>query len=212
MDWNLIFFQQATFLFLLSAFTAYDYVSGSLGRHQNKVTVLQMLKQTLVNMYCISLPISMLFSEHFLLFAEGELYEQILRLLVCILLEEILFYSIHRLLHLPVFYRSIHKLHHQIVAPIALSTLYVDPIDHLLLNVAPVLISPSICSVQGNFLYLWCLLVNISSIVSHCGYNNLKTTEFHELHHRHRNVNYGVIGLCDKLLNTSAKCTMHKYS
>jgi sterol desaturase/sphingolipid hydroxylase (fatty acid hydroxylase superfamily) len=52
-------------------------------------------------------------------------------LITIIIVQEIIFYCFHRLLHLPMFYR-IHKLHHHIKHPIALASLYAHPVDAIL--------------------------------------------------------------------------------
>ncbi|XP_066833335.1 fatty acid hydroxylase domain-containing protein 2 isoform X3 [Anser cygnoides] len=53
--------------------------------------------------------------------------------------EEILFYYSHRLVHLPLLYKHIHKKHHEWTAPIGVVSIYAHPLEHI---VQPVLRSP----------------------------------------------------------------------
>jgi Fatty acid hydroxylase len=55
-----------------------------------------------------------------------------LLMLVIPLLREFHFYCIHRLLHVPVLYRTVHKLHHNNVNPGPWSGLSMHPIEHVL--------------------------------------------------------------------------------
>jgi sterol desaturase/sphingolipid hydroxylase (fatty acid hydroxylase superfamily) len=48
------------------------------------------------------------------------------------LLREVHFYCVHRLLHVPVLYRTVHRLHHNNVNPGPWSGLAMHPVEHLL--------------------------------------------------------------------------------
>ncbi|XP_074865870.1 fatty acid hydroxylase domain-containing protein 2 isoform X2 [Carettochelys insculpta] len=63
----------------------------------------------------------------------------LLELSFSILLEEILFYYSHRLVHHPLLYKRIHKKHHEWTAPVGVVSLYAHPVEHV---VQPVLRSP----------------------------------------------------------------------
>ena len=62
----------------------------------------------------------------------------VLELPIFLLVEEVGFYYSHRLLHRPLLYRTIHKLHHDWVSPVGLAALYSHPVEHLLSNLVPV--------------------------------------------------------------------------
>ncbi|KAJ7316521.1 hypothetical protein JRQ81_002683, partial [Phrynocephalus forsythii] len=55
----------------------------------------------------------------------------ILELAICTLIEEILFYYSHRLVHHPLLYKHIHKKHHEWTAPIGVVSLYAHPVEHI---------------------------------------------------------------------------------
>jgi sterol desaturase/sphingolipid hydroxylase (fatty acid hydroxylase superfamily) len=207
--YNLLFFQNVTFLLLSFSFVLLDRLTG---KRNNKYNYVQLVNTTLFQLYFVTMPFGIVFIHlynFYGMFAPVEkstthLIAQLIRLTVCILIEEVLFYYIHRILHTPWFYQRFHKLHHQIVVPVAVSTLYVDTVEHIVLNLLPVLFAPWLAGVQGDFLYVWFLLTNIASIASHSGY---EFARFHEHHHRYRTCNYGVLGIMDKLHGTSTIIT-----
>ncbi len=67
----------------------------------------------------------------------------LLELSICILIEELVFYYSHRLLHNPRIYKYIHKKHHEWTAPIAITAIYCHPIEHIFSNLLPPLLGIS---------------------------------------------------------------------
>lgn len=118
------------------------------------------------------------------------------------MLEDILFYTFHRLLHSRPFYRF-HKLHHSWTAPIPFEAMYAHPLDHLLVNVVPVFTAPMISGLPWSHMTLWGVMAAISGAVSHSGIKVFAQT--HDLHHEKQRVNYGVLGLCDRVFGTYQK-------
>ncbi len=57
--------------------------------------------------------------------------------IVFVLLREIAFYYIHRLLHYSRIYKYIHKKHHEWQTPIAITAIYCHPIEHAFGNLLP---------------------------------------------------------------------------
>jgi len=106
-------------------------------------------------------------------------------LAVCLLVIEILFYYIHRLFHVPGLYRYAHKIHHEWIAPVSVSSIYCHPLEYLLSNLLPVVIGPCIAQSHVLFAWFWYSLIIFFTTVNHSGYHFpfLPSSEFHDFHH-----------------------------
>jgi len=128
-------------------------------------------------------------------------FSELLKLFPTIILIEFLFYHIHVLFHNSYFFKKIHFKHHLWIDPIALSTFYCHPLEHLLLNIFPFLAS---CRYMGLNLstlrFLQTLAIINTTFSAHSGY--AITSNFHYFHHIYLNCNYGLIGLFDKIYST----------
>ncbi|KAF5886261.1 fatty acid hydroxylase domain-containing protein 2, partial [Clarias magur] len=109
----------------------------------------------------------------------------LLELAVCGLLEEVLFYYSHRLVHHPFLYKHIHKIHHEWTAPIGLVSLYAHPVEHVVSNMLPALIGPVLLGSHLATTSLWFSMALLVTSISHCGYHLplLPSPEFHDFHH-----------------------------
>jgi sterol desaturase/sphingolipid hydroxylase (fatty acid hydroxylase superfamily) len=125
-------------------------------------------------------------------------------LLMCFipLFREVHFYLVHRLIHWPPLYRTVHKLHHANVNPGPWSGLAMHPVEHLLYFSGVLLhwILPS------NPLHVIFHLQHLAFAPSagHSGFHKVVLTDsmaipnnhlMHYLHHRYFEVNYGGDGL-----------------
>ncbi|XP_052614363.1 fatty acid hydroxylase domain-containing protein 2-like [Peromyscus californicus insignis] len=120
------------------------------------------------------------------------------------LVEEILFYYSHRLLHHPTLYKKIHKKHHEWTAPIGVISVYAHPIEHVVSNMLPVMVGPLAMGSHLSSITVWLSLALIITTISHCGYHLpfLPSPEFHDYHHLKFNQCYGVLGVLDHLHGT----------
>ncbi|KAL2004559.1 hypothetical protein VTN00DRAFT_3444 [Thermoascus crustaceus] len=118
--------------------------------------------------------------------------------ILCLLLREAMFYYSHRLLHRPIFYSKIHKLHHRFTAPIALAAQYAHPIEHIFANALPISLPPQILG--SHVLTFWVFLAYelFNTATVHSGYDFFAgKARMHDLHHEKFNLNYGSIGVLD---------------
>ncbi|XP_062358187.1 fatty acid hydroxylase domain-containing protein 2 isoform X1 [Cinclus cinclus] len=99
--------------------------------------------------------------------------------------EEILFYYSHRLVHHPVLYKHIHKKHHEWTAPIGVVSIYAHPIEHIISNTLPVMTGPMIMGSHIVSISAWFSIALVTTSISHCGYHLplLPSPEFHDFHH-----------------------------
>jgi sterol desaturase/sphingolipid hydroxylase (fatty acid hydroxylase superfamily) len=123
---------------------------------------------------------------------------------------ELHFYCIHRLIHMPIFYKYIHSVHHNSVNPSPWSSLSMHPIEHLLYWSDSLihLIVPS-----HPLIFLYNLqITGTGAVVGHVGFDKMEVGESgavdthayaHYLHHKHFEVNYadGATGI-DMLFGT----------
>lgn len=125
-----------------------------------------------------------------------------------IMLTEVFFYTLHRIAHFPLFYRRIHKTHHELTAPIGLGALYCHPLEMVLVNLPSVLLPCLILGVSFDVLALYQILATINTVIgSHSGYNKNvckgdRCRAFHDIHHEKFNGNYGLGHFMDKIFKT----------
>ena len=74
-----------------------------------------------------------------------EFHHVVMELIVCVLVEEIVFFYSHWMLHHRLIYKHIHKKHHEWTASVAYVSLYAHPIEHFLSNLFPVFLGPFVC-------------------------------------------------------------------
>lgn len=121
-------------------------------------------------------------------------------LLILMIWNEIHFYFFHRLLHLPYFYRKIHKIHHQSKIPSVFSVYSFHWIEAFLLSSVPLFITPFL-----DFSFFAIALFPLTSILfnfaGHCNYRfgsgngnslGLFGTK-HSFHHYKNKGNFGFI-------------------
>lgn len=124
------------------------------------------------------------------------LYDLIPTVLGMLVMEDILFYSLHRLCHSIAWLRDhIHHAHHEWRDPVAAAAADAHPMEHLGVNVFPVLWVSTWFQLNYAETLVWMFLATTNSVLSH-SYGN---KGFHWLHHQQRNVNFGTLGLCDYL-------------
>ena len=123
----------------------------------------------------------------------------IVRLISTVLVEDVLFYTLHRTLHTKELYHSVHKKHHKFNQPVAFTAIYCTVTEHIFANITPVLLAPCVVGLPWDWVKVWVVLTTVSVLMSHSGY---WFGEFHDIHHEKFVKNYGVFGLMDKTFST----------
>ncbi|XP_066989711.1 fatty acid hydroxylase domain-containing protein 2-like [Macrobrachium rosenbergii] len=125
-------------------------------------------------------------------------------LVICVIVIEFGFYYAHRLIHHRSLYKHIHKIHHEWQSPIAISALYVHPVEYTFANIGPVMLGPMLLGSHPATMWLWCTLATMNTLNAHCGYHLpfFPSPEAHDFHHLKFNQCYGVLGILDHLHGT----------
>jgi len=181
-------------IFLLSIDT-YLYISNKwdsykLSNRLFPVNILDVIYQVLFNQIFITLPIIYVFMD---IFPEGSLFElsNIYKIPVTLLSIEILFYYSHVLLHSNMFWKY-HRIHHKWSGPSVISTLYCHPVEQIICNISPLILSGLISGLNINTMRLWHIVALSNTLISgHGGYKFFGN--FHDLHHKYKNCNYGIL-------------------
>ncbi|TPX61579.1 hypothetical protein SpCBS45565_g07215 [Spizellomyces sp. 'palustris'] len=124
---------------------------------------------------------------------------------ISLIVEEILFYYSHRLLHARPIYKYIHKLHHQFTAPVGMSAEYAHPIEHVLSNIVPVVVGPILMGSHLVTMWLWLSMALFTTVTVHAGYDSplhRGIARFHDMHHEKFTSCFGVMGALDLLHGT----------
>jgi sterol desaturase/sphingolipid hydroxylase (fatty acid hydroxylase superfamily) len=111
---------------------------------------------------------------------------------------DIWFYTIHRICHKPVFY-FLHKQHHEVVDTIGILSLYAHPFDAIIINMGSMMTLHLLLHFSFFQIMLIGSVATISTIInSHTGRAKMS----HQLHHIHKNCNYGTGSFMDVLMKT----------
>ena len=136
-------------------------------------------------------------------------FERSWMLLAQVASNEILFYYIHRALHSPKWYKSIHKIHHEFKAPIALTALHAHWIELLVADLIPVTAVFLLTRPHIFFVYMWISAACITTQTHHSGIRFPwvpdfdQQPNFHDFHHKNFSCCYGAMGLLDWVHGTS---------
>lgn len=138
-----------------------------------------------------------------------------LSIFLMLVIDDTYFYWTHRMLHHPLLYRRVHKVHHYSVDPNPFTTYSFHPAEAAILFFGYRL-TPSIIPVHSVAVDIWLLLTLLNAVVIHLGYEiypcwftkskltNWKSpSTHHNMHHEKVKGNYALI-FCwwDKLMKT----------
>ena len=147
------------------------------------------------------------------------IYIALLQIFLILFMSDILFYSLHRLMHTKYLYSKFHKFHHTYKEPFALTNHYVDPFELILFFIPP-MVPPILLNTHITVMWLCTIIMNWNGIIIHSGYNftffkltykinkKIFTFEFpcikeHDHHHKYFNYNFGAtFPFMDQLMGT----------
>jgi len=133
--------------------------------------------------------------------------------IVSLLIEDFYFYWVHRLLHHGLWYKHVHKVHHDHAAPFGISAEYAHPVETMLLGVGSV-IGPLLLTRHLFVLWVYLFLRLYQTVEAHSGYHFPWSLSnflplyggpiFHDFHHETFKGNYAsTFTYLDRIFGTS---------
>lgn len=137
------------------------------------------------------------------------------QLLLFVYLDDALYWLLHRAMHTGWLYRTIHRHHHRITRPCAISGHDMHPVEFVL-TAALMLVGPMLLGVHVGVLYVWIGFRQLEAAEGHGGFHipfsplswlpGGHGAAFHDAHHARFHGNYaGILGWIDGVLGTYSK-------
>tara|TARA_Y100000389_G_C17378556_1_gene473041 strand:- start:493 stop:1236 length:744 start_codon:yes stop_codon:yes gene_type:complete len=133
-------------------------------------------------------------------------FYSIYELIICFIIQDLLYYIYHRLMHTKFLYNLIHKDHHYYRHPEPFDSLIGHPLEHIMSGI--IAITPAFLLKINVFIFmLYMSIIGFIGIIEHCGIEykfGFYSSRDHYFHHLYGRCNYGgtVIPLCDILFKT----------
>ncbi len=140
-----------------------------------------------------------------------------LQVVAMLLMTDVLFYTIHRVLHWGPLYRRVHRKHHEFTVTTVLSFEYSHPLETVG-NIATVTLPPLLLGAHPVLHAVLIALRMWESFDCHCGYDLplwlspwqlVRATARHDYHHSKNMGSYGMFAFLDIALGTSAAYDAH---
>jgi sterol desaturase/sphingolipid hydroxylase (fatty acid hydroxylase superfamily) len=124
------------------------------------------------------------------------------RFIISVLITEVIFYYVHRLMHSSFLYRY-HVQHHHFKEPRALSAMFCSPVEALLCNQLSVSLGPLLTGMEFWEIAIWFTLSALNTLKAHSDLHFFTFSgRYHNLHHMRPTNNYGFLFVMDYLHGT----------
>lgn len=142
-------------------------------------------------------------------------YVVVAQLVFFILLDDFLYYWVHRALHQRWLLKHVHKIHHEIRHTTAINGNYMHPLEYLS-TASIALVGPLLVGAHLGVLWIWLVIRQYEAADAHCGYvlpwnpGHLfplyQGAGYHDFHHAKYKGNYaGFLPYLDRLWGTYAR-------
>lgn len=139
----------------------------------------------------------------------------VLQLAFFVLLDDFLYYWMHRAMHRGWLLRHVHSVHHRIRQTTAINGNYMHPLEFALTGTLA-LAGPVLTGAHLHVLWLWIAIRQFEAVDAHCGYQlpwspvhwlpGYDGAGYHDFHHARYRGNYaGFFGYMDRWLGTQAR-------
>ncbi|KFG85613.1 C-4 methylsterol oxidase [Metarhizium anisopliae] len=128
----------------------------------------------------------------------------VLEVLGSLLVFEVLFYYIHRLMHTRLFYRPVHAMHHRMTDKVCLGAFYVHPVEFLMVGFGAFMGAVALTRTHFSTMLFLGVVAELAGLYFH-ELGEVSGVMSHESHHVRGAKNFGSIGLMDVLHGTFMK-------
>lgn len=128
----------------------------------------------------------------------------VLEVLGSLLVFEVLFYYIHRLMHTRLFYRPVHAMHHRMTDKVCLGAFYVHPVEFLMVGFGAFMGAVALTRTHFPTMLFLGVVAELAGLYFH-ELGEVSGVMSHESHHVRGAKNFGSIGLMDVLHGTFMK-------
>lgn len=127
-------------------------------------------------------------------------------------LSDTMFYWSHRVLHIPMVYRIVHKTHHEHTSPVAWSSFFVHPVELIVTWLFVFLLPALFVRIHAMTFTIYVTTLILSLVKSHCGVKiGRYSATHHDMHHESARGNFGSdLGVWDAICGTKIELASAK--
>merc|ERR1711916_22844 len=175
----------------------------SAGSQPSKELVIKSLKKQLFShifvqipsLYYLLFPLFSHFGSSWNISESHSFFRNVVLLCFTALVNDLMFYSFHVMLHHRWFYKRIHAQHHEYKASTGFAAEYAHPVESLLGNQLPTIMVPLLAGMNFQLLLMWIFCRLVRTHVTHSGYKIPLLMPGNAIHHDiHHTSNIGNLG------------------